>query len=54
MLKMKNMKLTLTLEGDIQRLLDILGLLITEDYQDYIINLETSNNKDQVKEKTTI
>jgi hypothetical protein len=39
------MKLILTLEGDIQRILDILGLLLTEDYQDYITDLKTEEPK---------
>jgi hypothetical protein len=35
------MKLKLTLEGDTQRILDILGLLLTEDFQDYITDFQT-------------
>jgi len=35
------MKLILTLEGDTQRILDILGLLLTEDFQDYIKDFKT-------------
>ena len=36
------MKLVLTLEGDIQRILDILGTLLVEgQYQDYIVDMQT-------------